>query len=456
MASDETEGTTEEQNFSRARDSLVARTSRSAELKARGAKALAMEVVQTVTMPHPVYIESAQGARVTDVDGNSYIDLTGGFGPLVLGHNPQIVRDALAEQLEKGWHFGIHNARQAELAELLQEAGRCVETAMFANSGTEATMYAMRLGRAITNKSQVALFDGSYHGVHDYALVKADPKSPRSEPTTRILGSGVPDTIKDDTVIMLPYRDESAFDLIRKHKDDLAMVLIEPVQSSNPRLDAGDFLHGLLDACRESDVLFLMDEVITGFRIEYGGCQEHYDISPDLVTYGKAIGGGLPVGAVAGRADLMNGFTGKEEAPYIFSGGTFSGNPLTMAAGVAAVNYMRDHKDTLYPYLMEQGTRFATAINEFCHDEQIPAQVMIAGSMFHLIFQGGEINGQRDITNENRRAERQFYLHLMNHGVIVPGIHLAFLSAAHTPEDVDAVIEAFKASFADVRGDGLL
>ena len=317
--SSETEPT-EGQNFARARDSLAARTPRSAQAKARGSKVLAMEVVQTVTMPHPIYIESATGARVTDLDGNAYIDLTGGFGPLVLGHGPQCVKDAFAEQLERGWHFGIHNARQAELAELLQEAGRCVDTAMFANSGTEATMYAIRLGRAFTNKSKVALFDGSYHGVHDYALVKADSKSPRSRPTTRVLGGGVPDVIKDETVIMLPYRDPAAFDLIREHKDDLAIVLIEPVQSSNPRLDTGDFLHGLLDVCRESNVLFLMDEVITGFRIQYGGCQEHYDLSPDLATFGKALGGGQPIGAVGGRADVMNSFTGMDGAPYIFTG----------------------------------------------------------------------------------------------------------------------------------------
>ena len=453
--SEETEGR-EHRNFARARESLAARTPRSAEAKARGSKVLAMEVVQTVTMPHPIYIESAAGARVTDLDGNTYIDLTGGFGPLVLGHGPQCVKDALAEQLERGWHFGIHNARQAELAELLQEAGRCVDTAVFANSGTEATMYAVRLGRAFTNKSKIALFDGSYHGVHDYALVKADTASPRSRPTTRVLGGGVPDVIKGETVIVLPYRDPAAYDLIREHKDDLAMVLIEPVQSSNPRLDTGDFLHGLLDVCRESNVLFLMDEVITGFRIQYGGCQQHYDITPDLATFGKAIGGGQPIGAVGGRGDVMNGFTGKDDAPFIFSGGTFSGNPLTMAAGIAAVSYMRERKETLYPYLNDQGNRFAEAVNGFCRDNDIPAQVMNAASMFHLIFQGGEIGGSRDITSENRAAERQFYLHLMNHGVIVPGIHLAFLSAAHTPADVDEVIGAFQASFLDVREDGLL
>ena len=152
----------------------------------------------------------------------------------------------------------------------------------------------------------------------------------------------------------------------------------------------------------------------------------------------------------------MNGFTGKDGAPFIFAGGTFSGNPLTMAAGAAAVSCMRDQRDTLYPYLHEQGARFQSAVNAFCADEGIPAQVMAAGSLFHLIFQAGEIRGERDIGNDHRRAERQFYLHLLDNGVIIPGIHLAFFSGAHTPEDVDQVFEAFRASFLALREDGVL
>ncbi|MDG2049842.1 MAG: aminotransferase class III-fold pyridoxal phosphate-dependent enzyme [Myxococcota bacterium] len=348
----------------------------------------------------------------------------------------------------------MHNTRQSELAELICEAGACAENVTFANSGTEATMYAARLARAHTGKDKVGLFDGSYHGVHDYALTKADPESSRSEPRAASLGNGVPKMIPDETMLMLPYRDPHAFDLIHRHRDELAVVQIEPVQSSNPRLDSGEFLGELIEVCRKNGVLVLFDEVITGFRIEYGGCQEYYGLTPDLVTYGKAIGGGLPVGAVAGRAEIMNGFTGKEGAPFIFCGGTFSGNPLTMAAGTAAVTTMRDQKETLYPYLHEQGSRFRETVNEYCRREKIPAQVMSAGSLLHLIFQSGAIEGQRDIGDDYRSAEARFYLHLMNHGVIIPGIHVAFFSAAHTPAEVDQVIEGFKASFEALREDG--
>lgn len=436
------------------RDRLAARTVRSAEIHGRSAEVLSLMLVPTVEMPHPIYIDSADGGRMVDVDGNGYIDLTMGFGPHVLSLRPEVVADALRRQLEKGWHFGIHDPRRAELARLLVEASPCGESVIFCNSGTEATMYAMRAARAFTGKTRVALFDGAYHGAHDYALVKPDLESPRSRPTATTFGGGVPDTVRDDTMMVLPYRDSAAFDLIREHKDELALVMIEPVQSSNPRLDTKDFLAELLRTCRACDVLFMLDEVITGFRIAYGGCQEYFGITADLATYGKALGGGLPIGAVAGRADVMELFESKPGG--IFAGGTFSGNALTMAAGIAAMRYMRDHKGEIYPYLMEQGNRFAAAINRFCTEHQMPAQVMNAGSMFRLHFQSGPIDGSRDIAMDHAIAEREFYLHLLGRGVIVPGIHFALFCAAHTPDDVDEVIEAFKQSFLDVRADDLI
>ncbi len=435
---------------------LAERTPHSAALNRRGADRLAIEVVATVDMPHPVYIAASDGARMTDVDGNDYIDLTMGFGPHVLGHRPKPVQQALARQLDAGWHFGIHNPLQIELAELLAGAGPCVDRVMVCNSGTEATMYAMRLARAHTAKCRVALFDGSYHGAHDYALVKADQASPRAAPAAKYLGCGVPEAIKQDTMVVLPYRDPAAFELIRRHRDELALVIVEPVQSSNPRLDAGPFLAELVEVCRANHVLVLFDEVITGFRLAYGGGQEYFDLVPDLATYGKAIGGGMPIGAVGGRAEIMALFNAEAGRRGIFSGGTFSGNPLTMTAGIAAIGHMGRHRHEIYPYLMAEGSRFADTINEFCRQRQIPAQVLAAGSMFHLRFQGGEIRSARDLNTDNAVAEREFYLHLLGRGVIVPGIHLAFFSTAHRPADIDRVIEAFQQSFLDVRHDGLI
>ena len=258
------------------RTKLINRTPKSGEAARRGHPSLAQEVVQTVDMPHQIYIESAEGPYLTDLDGNQYIDLTCGFGPNVVGNRAQPVEEALASQIKKGWHFGIPGAEQARLAELIKESSPAVDEVMFCNSGSEATMFAFRAARALTGKRVVALFDGSYHGIHDYALVKASNKSDRSEPTSSTLGAGIPEEISKDLMMMLPYRDENAYELIRKHKDDLALVVIEPVQSSNPRLDNQQFLDGLRAVCTECDVLLMFDEVITGFRIEYGGCPVSY------------------------------------------------------------------------------------------------------------------------------------------------------------------------------------
>ena len=325
---------------------------------------------------------------------------------------------------------------------------------MFCNSGSEATMFAFRAARAFTGKRVIALFDGSYHGIHDYALIRADMKSERSTPTSITLGAGIPDEISQDLMMMLPYRDSNCFELIRKYKDYLAMVVIEPVQSSNPRLDNQEFLDGLRKVCSECDVLLMFDEVITGFRIEYGGCQEYYNIQPDLVTYGKAAGGGMPIGIVAGSKRVMNTFSGTDDTPAIFAGGTFSGNPLTMAGGIGVLEYLRENKETIYPYLHDQGDRLSKELNDYCTSNKIPARMMNAGSMMHLIFGDESIDSSRDIDRSHYKLEREFYLHLLGHDVIVPGIHLAFISYAHTPEIIDKVIAAFKNTFEDLREDG--
>ena len=438
------------------RQKLIGRTKNCEKVANSGQKVLAQEVVQTVDLPHQIYIDSAEGPYLTDIDGNQYIDLTAGFGPNILGNKPEPVERALASQIKKGWHFGIPGDGQAQLAELIKDSAPAIDEVMFCNSGSEATMFAFRAARAFTGKKVVALFDGSYHGIHDYALIRADMKSERSRPSSITLGAGIPDQVSQELMMMLPYRDENSFELIRKHQENLAMVVIEPVQSSNPRLDNQEFLDGLREVCTECNVLLMFDEVITGFRIEFGGCQEYYNIEPDLVTYGKAAGGGMPIGIVAGSKKVMNTFSGADDTPAIFAGGTFSGNPLTMAGGIGALEYLKENKDLIYPYLHEQGDRLSKEINDYCKSNNIPAQMMNAGSMMHLIFGGENIDSSRDIDRSHYKLEREFYLHLLGHNVLVPGIHLAFISYAHTPKIIDQVIEAFKNTFEDLRADGYL
>jgi len=446
----------EGKNSQEVRRKLIARTPKSAEAKASGGKNLAQEIVQTVDLPHTVYIDSAQGGNVTDIDGNEYIDMAMGFGPAVLGHSPPCVVEALEKQIKKGWHFGLPSTHQLEYSDMLQDASPCSDSVVFANTGTEATMYAMRAARAFTGKEKIATFDGCYHGAHDYALVFGDPTSKREKPTPFLVGNGIPKYVRDEAQMVLPYRRDEAFDLIRENKDQLAGVIIEAAQNSNPRLGLDNFLQELRDVCTETGVLLIFDEVVTGFRLSYGGAQGLYGITPDLATYGKAMAHGLPVGAVGGRADIMACFSGGDMSKWVFSGGTFNGNPLTSVAGIAALTEMRDTQDTLYPYINGQSDRLAAAVNSFCEEEGFAAHLYNAGSMIHLRFEGYPVEGSFDFSKDGRFAEREFYLHLLGYGVFIPGVHLAFLCGAHSEKDVGTIIEAFKQSFRDLREDGLL
>ena len=432
---------------------FLRRTPRSRDLYERSSKSIALEVVGTVDMPYPVYIAEGSGSKVTDVDGNEYIDLTMGFGSHVLGHaHPEIVA-AVQEGVSRGTQFGIHTPYQEPLADLFREAVPCADLVMFCNTGTEATMYGIRVARAYTGKTGIAVFEGAYHGAHDAVLVQAEDGSPRDRPAAVSMGRGVPAAAVED-VLMLPYRHEAAFDLIRQNRDRLAVVLIEPVQGANPTLECADFLEELASVCRDAGVLLLFDEVITGFRLAFGGAQEEFGVTPDLAAYGKALGGGLPIGAVAGRADIMQRFEWQkhqEDQDKVFAGGTFGGNPLTMVAGTAAIGHLRSNPG-LYERLAGHGRRFTDEIGGFCTRRSIPVQVLAAHSMIHLRFQSGTIVTARDVDRSLARAEREFYIRLMLEGILIPGDHLALTSTAHGDQDISRVIGAVKTALAATSG----
>ena len=445
------------------REQLEAKAPSSMRMHERSGEVLAQEVVDTITMAFPVYIREGKGSRVTDVDGNEYIDLTMGFGPHVLGHAPDVVIDALREAVGRGVQWGLHNPYQEPLARLIVEAVRCADKVMFCNSGTEASMYAIRAARAHSGKSKIAMFEGGFHGAHDYVLAKVDPGSATDAPSFYPMGDGIPRETQGN-LMMLPYLSDVAFDLIRKHKDEIALVMVEPVQGSNPRLDQGDFLKGLREVCKEAGVLLLFDEVITGFRMAYGGAQEFFDIVPDMAIFGKAPGGGMAFGAVTGRADVMEVFTRQFDiyrddqtgGASVFTAGTFSGNPMTMAAGRAQLTYLRDHQE-VYKYMAEQGTRLADEVNRFCTAEEMPAHINSALSQFYMRIQpGSPIRTSREIDRSMKEADDALTLQLLNHGVVIPPLHTGFISAAHTPEDIDSVVDAMKQSLVEVRKEGLI
>jgi glutamate-1-semialdehyde 2,1-aminomutase len=254
---------------------------------------------------HPIYVRSAKGARVVDVDGNEYIDLTMGFGPHLLGHAPDVAIAALLESAARGFQFALHHPYQLPLARLISDAAPSNEMVLFCDSGTLATMHAIRAARAFTGKSKIAVFEGGYHGVHDYVLVRETPDSSVDAPEFVPKSAGVPQETLS-TVTMLPYWNDVALGMIRSMRDELAVVLVEPVQGPNPQTAQGPWLRALREVCTESGVLLMFDEVVTGFRLGFGGGQQMFGVSADLVTYGKVIGGGLPIGAIAGRRTSWN------------------------------------------------------------------------------------------------------------------------------------------------------
>lgn len=398
------------------------------------------ETVHTINLPYACYPKQGKGSKITDLDGNEFIDLTMGFGPLLLGHSPQVVVDAVKNAADIGILFGIANPYQGELAKLLIDSSACAEQAAFFNSGTEATMYAIRLARAYSGKTKVAVFTGSYHGAHDYASVIPDLSVNPKEPGNQGKGLGVPDKTMEQ-MVYLPYRDSHAFDLIEKNKDQLACVFIEPIQSSDPRTDVGPYLKELRDVCDRAGVLLVFDEVITGFRLGFGGGQAYFGVTPDLATYGKILGGGAPVGAVTGPKKIMELFRYKGDSNCIFAGGTFSGNPLSMIAGTAVLQHLKDNPD-LYTQLNEKSHRFTSSVNEFLASEKIPVTLKAADSMFVFDFGHGD-----------PEIENLFYSYLLKRGVIIPGIHLFFLSMAHSDSDVDFVLEAIYGAFHDVSSE---
>lgn len=450
-------------------DMLSARHSESARLARTARTALAMTAAETLALAAPVYVREARGSRIIDVDGNEYVDMIMGFGPHILGHAPDVVVSAVQQAAVYGVQFGLPHRGQEPLARLILDAAPCAERVLFATTGTEATMFAIRGLRAYTGKTKIAVFEGGYHGAHDYVLTAVDAQSPKDAPTFSSRKRGIPAETQS-TVVMLPYWNDAAFDLIRQHRDALAAVVIEPVQGGNAQTGHEGWLRSLREVCTEVGVPLLFDEIITGFRTSFGGAQGAWDIVPDMATYGKIAGGGLPIGVVAGRADLMDSFSKHEPGTYplskeAFATGTFNSNPLTMAAGHAALSHLREHPE-IYQHLHDQSERLASAVNTFCDAEGIPAHLNHNESVLLLYF-GSDRTART--SRELRRAEEElgpsgqplsvaadaFLAYLLEDGVIALKLHHIHLSAAHTTDDVDFIIDAMKSSLLRVRAEGL-
>jgi len=386
---------------------------------------------------NPVYIAKGEGSHITDVDGNTYIDYIGSWGPLILGHAHPKVLAAIQEAAVLGTSFGAPTERETEMAKQVCEIVPSVEVVRMVNSGTEATMSALRLARGYTKRDKIMKFEGCYHGHADSLLIKAGsgvatlglPDSP-----------GVPSSIAVNT-ITVPYNDMESVKLaFEKFGNELAAVIVEPVAGNMgvvPPMPG--FLEGLREITQRYGTLLIFDEVMTGFRVARGGAQDHYGITPDLTTMGKVIGGGLPVGAYGGKREIM-----LQVAPAgpIYQAGTLSGNPLAMAAGLTTLQELG--RPGVYEQLEAKSARLAEGLAENAKKAGLPHTLNRVGSMVCLFFTDTPVVNYETAKTADLTRFSAYFQYLLEEGVMIPPSQFEgmFVSLAHTDEDIERTIEA--------------
>jgi glutamate-1-semialdehyde 2,1-aminomutase len=410
--------------------------------------------------PFPMVVKRAKGARIWDADDNEYLDYMLGFSVLILGNAPDEVEEAIRDALPRGTHYGQCHEHEYAFAKLFCDMVPGVEKVTFCNSGTEATMYALRLARATTGRPLIAKFEGGYHGTHDLLAVSLgrprpgpDLWGPADDPTAVPESPGLAEGAWRDTIV-LPFNHPAAFDKIRRHADRLAGVIIEPVQGAGGTIPASkEFLAELREVTREIGAFLIYDEVITGFRLAPGGAQEFYGIIPDVSTYGKVAGGGLPLGAVGGTAEAMRLMEYDVEPGSILMAGTFNGNPLVTAAGTAVLRRL-SREPHLYVRLNAMGDRFRVEINRFAQENDYPATAVGVGSMFWMHATRGPVNSVRDARQGHPAASVGLRLLYRKNGLHIPPHH-AFMCTEHSDEDITQLIEIHKAAMAELRAQGV-
>jgi glutamate-1-semialdehyde 2,1-aminomutase len=393
----------------------------------------------------PPFITGAKGARMADADGREYIDYVGSWGPMNIGHcHPEVV-EAVALQLGTGMSYGAPTEAEIEMAELIAEIVPSVDVVRMVNSGTEATMSAIRLARAATGRDKFIKFEGCYHGHGDSFLVKAGsgaatlgvPDSP-----------GVPAALAACTLNARFNDAASVQALIEANPNEIAAVIVEPVVGNMGCVPPDEgFLQDLRSICDKSGALLIFDEVMTGFRVALGGAQERFGVTPDLTTFGKIIGGGLPVGAYGGREDIMRRMA--PDGP-VYQAGTLSGNPLAMAAGLATLRHLKEHPK-IYDTLEELGAALEKSIRTTIESSSIPLSFNRVGSMMTLFFNPGPVKSWDESSQSNREQFARYHKAMLDRNIYMPPSQFEafFISAAHTSADISQTAEAIGAAVKD-------
>jgi glutamate-1-semialdehyde 2,1-aminomutase len=386
-------------------------------------------------------VKRAKGSRIWDVSGREYIDYLLGSGPMFLGHSHPAVTRAVAEQLDKGTTYFLVNEPAIALADEVCRAVPCGEQLRFTSSGTEATFFALRAARAFRKRDKIMKFEGGYHGSHDYALMSQTPKSPKAFPAAVPDSGGIPHAIEGE-VLIAPYNDIATVEaLLAVHGHELAAVIVEAFQRLIPPREG--FLEGLRALTRRHGIPLIFDEVVTGFRFAYGGAQEYYGVTPDLATYGKIVGGGFPLAAVVGRADIMRGFDPRLEGSpdFVSQVGTLNGNPVASVAGLASLAELR--KPGVYERVRTIGGALRSGLADLVKKTGVTAQVVGEPSVFDIVFTDVPIVDYRATLTNDAAKLRRFNAECLKHGVL-KGHSKIYVSIAHDEADVEKTLGVFK------------
>jgi glutamate-1-semialdehyde 2,1-aminomutase len=392
-------------------------------------------------------VKDARGAHLWDADGKRYIDYLLGSGPMLLGHTHPAVVEAVQRQLPHGTTFMLLNPPIIELAEEIVRAVPGAEQVRFTASGSEATFFALRVARAFRQRDKIMKFEGGFHGTHDYALMSVSPRSPKAFPAAMPDSSGIPHAISEE-VLIAPYNDLATTEaLIAAHHNELAAVILEPYQ--RVIVPRPGFLEGLRAVTQRYGVPLVFDEIVTGFRLAYGGAQEYYDVVPDVAAFGKVLAGGFPLAAVAGRADIMRHFDAALEGSpdYVWQAGTLNGNPVAAAAGLATLAELR--KPGAYEKIFATGTRLRDGLAAAARKHGLPAQVSGEPPVFDILFTDRPVVDYRATLTADRRRIALFNEECLRRGV-VKAVNKIYVSLAHTATDVDETLQVFDAALAAV------